>query len=230
MSAPLLRVHNLSWTPPDHDAPLWSGVTFELGSGQRLALEGESGSGKSTLLRAIIGLLPGSTGQVYWRGQPLSPDTIRSVRRQLVYLHQRPAPLATTLGQELALARHYADFRPDDTPPGLDEDAQRQLLDLLGLGDLRDHHPFDRLSPGQQQRLALVRALTLKPRALLLDEPTASLDPERRDLVEALLLRYLNDDPTRALIWISHSRQQRQRLATRTLSIHRWRPPASTSP
>lgn len=224
MTSPLLRAHNLTWTPPERTSPLWQNVCFELHPGECVGLDGESGSGKSTLMRALVALLGTERGEVHCGDLTLSPETVHAFRRRVLYLHQRPAPLAKTLDDELRLARHYASRNiPAHTRP-LSEDEQHTLLDRLGLSHIPLTRTFERLSPGEQQRVGLARALTLQPPVLLLDEPTASLDSRSTARVEELLHELLADHPTRAILLVTHHEAQRARLSSRTLHIARWQP------
>ncbi|WP_230467861.1 ABC transporter ATP-binding protein [Lujinxingia vulgaris] len=229
MTSPLLRATNLTWTPPEHTSPLWQDVCFDLLPGEMVALDGESGSGKSTLLRALVALLGTDRGDVRCGDLTLSPETVHAFRRRVVYLHQRPAPLATTCADELRLARHYASRHiPPHTQP-LSEDEQHTLLKRLGLSHIPLTRHFERLSPGEQQRFALIRALTLQPPVLLLDEPTASLDSRSTERVEELLHELLADHPTRAILLVTHHKDQRARLTSRTIHIASWQPAPHTT-
>ncbi|RDV37833.1 ABC transporter ATP-binding protein [Bradymonadaceae bacterium TMQ3] len=231
MTSRLLRAQNLTWTPPEHTSPLWKNVNFELHPGECVALSGESGSGKSTLLRALVALLGTDRGEVYCGELLLSPETVHAFRRRVLYLHQRPAPLAKTLDDELRLARHYASRNIPALTRPLSEDQQLTLLERLGLSHIPLTRTFERLSPGEQQRFGLVRALTLQPPVLLLDEPTASLDSRSTERVEVLIHELLNDHPERAILIVTHHTEQRRRLTSRTLNIARWQPtPTPTDP
>jgi putative ABC transport system ATP-binding protein len=215
--AVILRVDNLGWTPPDADAAILQGVTLELQTEQLVTLRGSSGSGKSTLLRCIVGLETPTAGRVRWRGEPVSGDTFLEFRHAVRYVQQRPTAVAEKIGDDLAFARDIARERGgkrDDY-----EERQREQLDALGLGNLDWSRGFDELSVGEQQRVALVRALTSEPEVLLLDEPTSSLDPESVGDVEEMIHAYLDESDDRALLWVTHQTAQLERLGGRPLDL-----------
>lgn len=221
MTTALLRVDDLCWTPPEADEPLFAGVAFEVAPGERVVLAGPSGSGKSTLLRCIIGLEPRRSGKIWWHGEEVGAQTIREFRNRVTYVHQRPSQVGETVEENLAFARQMADdFEVADA---LDEDAQRQMCQRLGLEKIDWSRRFDDLSVGEQQRVCMVRALTAQPDILLLDEPTSALDPERVEQLEDLLVSYVADaDQRRALVWVSHQPDQVERVGSRVVDITEW--------
>jgi putative ABC transport system ATP-binding protein len=127
-----------------------------------------------------------------------------------------------SIAANLAFPRQAAgaglDAGPDDAE-SLDAAAQRELLDRLGLGGLDHERRFDALSGGEQQRVALVRTLTVRPQVLLLDEPTASLDPENVDAVVDLLTDWVTAHERRAILWVSHHADEADALATRSVAL-----------
>jgi tungstate transport system ATP-binding protein len=143
-------------------------LALTLGSGAPTILLGPNGSGKSTLLRLAMGLVRPTSGRVTWGGRAV-PD------ERLAMVFQRPVMLRRTAAANVA----YALPARDDTRVGA-------LLDRVGLGPLA-HRPARRLSGGEQQRLALARALARDPEILFLDEPTASLDPAATKAVEDIV-------------------------------------------
>lgn len=211
MRPSLLAAEGLSWTAPD-GRDVFGDVSLALGAGERVALDGPSGSGKSTVLRCLVGLEAPKAGTVRWDGVPVGPDNVLALRRAVRWVPQRAVAIAATVGDDLAVARQAS-------PEGLDLDAQRDLLDQLGLADLPLDRPFDRLSGGEQQRVALVRALTGAPTVLLLDEPTASLDTAHRARAEAALAAWHAAVPGRAWLWITHDDGQRARIADRAVTL-----------
>ncbi len=174
-------------------------------------LTGPSGSGKSTLLRCMVRLEP-TEGTVRLDGQEVGPDRVRELRRRLGYLAQRPVAIESSIGQNLAFAR-------DACGDTLDEAAQESLLERLGIHRLDRDRRFDALSGGEQQRMALVRTLTVQPQVLLLDEPTASLDPENVDAVVELITEWVEERGDRAILWVSHQSHEVDELATRSVTL-----------
>ncbi len=218
-SSPLLAVSDLSWIPPGDDEPLWSGVSFVLRGGDRVVLEGQSGSGKSTLLRCIVALEDPAGGAVRWRGETVGEHNIRRFRNRVLYVHQSPVPIADRVGDNLAFPRQIQREFDGDADVAMSEEEQRELLDRFGLEGIDRSRRFDELSVGEQQRVALVRCFTIRPEVLLLDEPTASLDDKNAAHVEDYVNEYLGQEQQRAVVWISHDREQRQRLGGRVLDM-----------
>lgn len=206
-----LCIENLELTVAERT--LLTGVTFKVAAGERLAIQGPSGSGKSTLLRAIAGLLP-HPGRVTLNGR--SPEQLGwpAFRRQVVLVSQTAAFGTMTLQQ--ALRRP---FSFGTATHGFPEQRATELLDRVGLGQLKPDTPAARLSGGEQQRLALVRALLVSPAVLLLDEPTSALDEDNRDAVEAALT-----EQKASLLLISHDRASAERLCGRRIDLTRWAP------
>jgi len=178
--------------------PVVQGVTFTAGVGERVALMGPSGAGKTTVLRAIAGLEQ-SAGAV-----TLSRSSTYDLREDPFALH-RTSPVGMvfqfhhlfehlTALQNVALAPVQVSRIPRDEA----ERRAKDLLDQLGVGHRMHARPHE-LSGGEAQRVAIARALAMKPLLLLMDEPTASLDPARRDDL-ASTVRRLSEDGTTILI------------------------------
>jgi tungstate transport system ATP-binding protein len=181
-----------------------AGATLSIHAGERVALIGANGSGKSTLLRVLHGLVPHAAGAFVG----MVP------RRAQAMLFQRPHMLRASVRNNVALALwlHGAPWR----------NAQREAtvaLGRVGLAELLDRNART-LSGGQQQRMALARAWALKPEVLLLDEPTASLDPTAKRDVEALIAEAAHG---RTLVFASHNLGQVKRLASRVIYLEHGR-------
>src|SRR5574340_696538 len=168
-------------------------VSFEVPTGQFLAVIGLSGSGKSTLLRCINRLIEPTAGKVYWNDQDLtaaSSAEMRKVRRQIGMIFQQfnlvkrssvtTNVLAGRLGYVNTMASSLHLFSEADRQKALDSLAQ---VDLDG----KEHVRADSLSGGQQQRVGIARALMQDPKLILADEPVASLDP----VLAHSILKYL---------------------------------------
>ncbi len=183
-------------------------LTFHIQPGERVGVVGANGSGKSSLLRLLHGLLRPSSGQVV---------TQPGLRQAMLF--QQPQLLRASVQSNVALGlwlRGVA-WRA----------AREQALQALAQADLVElaKRPAYTLSVGQQQRVALARALSLKPHLLLLDEPTASLDPHAKREVEARLATLAalsamtHDVNGLTLVFASHNLGQVKRLATRVLYL-----------
>ncbi len=153
-------------------------VDLELRAGPPTVVLGPNGSGKSTLLKLAMGLVAPTTGAVTLRGAAARPGG-----RALVF--QKPVMLRRTVAENIAFARRAVGL------PAAETDV-RHLLALTHVAGLANR-PARRLSGGEQQRVALARALAREPRILLLDEPTASLDPASTKLVEQIIARVAAD-------------------------------------
>jgi putative ABC transport system ATP-binding protein len=150
------------------------GVSLTLQAGERVAVTGHSGVGKTTLLHALAGLEPADAGRVLL-GEHAVDESTRTRIGLVPQHHGLVALLTAAENVELAL---QAVRRPRATIA----DAARQALEDVGLGR-RTEHLVDELSGGEQQRVAVARALALSPEVLLADEPTAELDAENRTRV-----------------------------------------------
>jgi phosphate-transporting ATPase len=174
-------------------------LAFDLAGGECLAVRGPSGAGKSLLLRALADLDP-NDGELSLDGRRREAMPAPRWRRLVTYLPAEPGWWAETVGA------HFADWL-----------AAEPLVEALGLPAASRDWPVSRLSTGERQRLALVRALVQAPRVLLLDEPTAGLDETARDAVERLIARHLATGA--AALWVTHDAGQARRLARRCLRV-----------
>ena len=183
-----------------------TGVSLCIKAGERVALVGANGSGKSTLLRTLHGLLSPTQGQV------LQAPAVRQAM-----LFQRPHLLRLSALNNVALGLWL------DRARGLSWGAAQalalQALQRVGLQSVARQNGRQ-LSGGQQQRLALARAWARQPDVLLLDEPTASLDPHAKREIEALMADFArSQERALTLIWASHNLGQVKRLASRVIYL-----------
>jgi tungstate transport system ATP-binding protein len=187
---------------------LLDGLSFRLAPDGITALMGPNGAGKSLTLRVMAGLIEPDGGSVRFAGGRPSP-------RELALVFQKPVLLRRSARANLghALATYGVPRRA--RPGRIDE-----LLGLTELAALADA-PARRLSGGEQQRLAMARALAARPRILLLDEPTASLDPQATAAIETLVRRAAGDGVK--VVLVTHDRGQAARLARDVLFLHRGR-------
>ncbi|SAK94577.1 ABC transporter, ATPase subunit [Caballeronia hypogeia] len=189
---------------------------FTLREGERAAITGPSGSGKSVFLRTLALLDACNDGYVSWRGERIARSHIPAYRRRVAYIAQRPAMLDGTVEDNLRYPFALKTYR--DTH--FNRDTAMRLAAAAGRGaDFLDKFAAD-LSGGEAQIAALVRVLQLAPDVLLLDEPTASLDPASARAIEALVRAWFDADGARACIWVSHNPEQAHRVATRHLTMN----------
>jgi tungstate transport system ATP-binding protein len=184
-----------------------SGISLNISSGAPTVIIGPNGSGKTTLLRAAMGLLLPTNGRITWGGREESPPTRRAI------MLQRPVMLRRSVAANIRYALAAA-----GAPHAGREQRTAEFLSLVGLESLADR-PARRLSGGEQQRLSLARALARDPDVLLLDEPTASLDPAAtkaiEDLVRAVCARDIK------VIMATHDLGEAKRLAGEIVLLHR---------
>lgn len=179
------------------------GVSLTISSGAPTVLIGPNGSGKTTLLRVLMGLLTPTSGRVTWGGRENAPPEKRAI------VFQRPVMLRRSAEANVRYAL------------GRDDPARvAELLVLVGLSGL-ERRPARRLSGGEQQRLALARALAREPELLLLDEPAASLDPAATKAIEDTVRAVAARDVK--VVMSTHDLGQAKRLAADIVLLHRGR-------
>ena len=189
------------------------GLNLELAEGERLAIVGESGVGKSTLLHVLGTLDRPSSGKIFYSGKelPLNDETAVSQFRnrelgfvfQFHYLLPDFSALENVMFPALIQGMDAARAKSE----------AKKLLELVGLKERMNHRP-GKLSGGEQQRVAVARAVILKPRLVLADEPTGSLDMRIGEEVQDLLFR-LNEEHNIALIIATHNREFAERIGRR---------------
>ena len=157
------------------DVRVLSNMTLALASGAPTVLIGPNGAGKTTVLRLVMGLIAPSKGRISWGGRD------RTEGRRLAMMSQRPVMLRRS-----ALANVTFALGAAEVPWALRRERARELLAQIGLS-AHASRPARRLSGGEQQRLALARALARSPEVLCLDEPTANLDPANTKAVEGIV-------------------------------------------
>jgi putative ABC transport system ATP-binding protein len=174
-------------------------ASLSLSAGECLAVRGPSGAGKTLLLRAMADLDP-NEGLVRLDGRDRSTITGPEWRRLVGYVPADPGWWADTVGE------HFSDWT-----------AALALVRDLGFPDEAKAWPIARLSTGERLRLALIRALMVRPKVLLLDEPTAALDPASVAAVESLIAAQLRAGL--AVLWVTHDAEQAKRIAHRLLVV-----------
>lgn len=202
-------------------------VTIEIRRGELLAILGSSGSGKTTLLNLLAGLDTATSGTVF-----LGDATLGAMSRRQLASYR-----ATRVGmifQSFNLLSHYTALQNvetallfDGTPPRERRHRAQEILDRLGLGDRTTHHPAD-LSGGEQQRVAVARAIVKKPEILFADEPTGNLDYENAGQI-ADLIAGLNAGGL-TVVMVTHNQEMARQHAHRTVRMQYGRVVASDDP
>lgn len=189
------------------DKRLIDGASLRLEPGPLTCVMGPNGAGKSLLIRLIAGLIGPSGGRISYGGEP-APG-----RNRIAVVFQRPVLLRRSVRGNLAHA-----LATYGVPPA---ERGRRIAELLALGQIEAlaERPARVLSGGEQQRLALVRALAARPGLLLLDEPAASLDPQSTAAIEALIGEAAAEGVK--VVLVTHDRSQARRLAEEIVFAHR---------
>ncbi len=218
---PVIRVENLSYTyspgtPFAHDAI--QNVNFELSAGEITGVIGHTGSGKSTLVQHLNGLVRATEGTVLLEGKDIwaEPKKIRDVRFKVGIVFQYPE-------YQLFDETVYKDIAFGPTNMGLpQQEIQRRVIEaaeLVGLQPaLLEKSPFD-LSGGEKRRAAIAGVIAMQPNVLVLDEPTAGLDPQGRELIFSLIKKY-RDKTGAAVVIISHSMEDIAKIADKILVMN----------
>jgi oligopeptide transport system ATP-binding protein len=199
-----------------------NGVSFELNSGETLGIVGESGCGKSTLARAIISMVPAETGKVLWFGKDLltlQKTEMRKHRREIQMIFQDPLASLNprmTIGEIIAepLITHY--------PKTLKADIKARVEDVMNkvglLENLVNRYPHE-FSGGQCQRIGIARALILKPKLIICDEPVSALDVSIQAQVINLLMD-LQKEMDLTLIFIAHDLSIVKHISTKIMVLY----------
>ena len=209
MAEPLLAATGLSFD--SGGARPVDGIDFAIRPGDSVAVMGANGAGKSLLLRLLHGLIRPSAGEVLWRGR--APG--REAREAQAMVFQRPVLLRRSVRANLRFALAARGIAGAEREARTDRALARARLAHLA------RRPARLLSAGEQQRLAIARALATAPELLFLDEPTASLDPASAQAVE-VLIRDAHDDGV-AIVLVTHDAGQARRLADSLVFLDRGR-------
>jgi tungstate transport system ATP-binding protein len=196
-------------TVTDGNVTILDRVTLQIEAGAPTVLIGPNGSGKTTLLRTAMGLMAPTQGRITWGGLEESPP----LRRAFVF--QRPAMLRRSAAGNLRYALRVARVAKAKRDGRIED-----LLTLVGLDGLGSR-PARRLSGGEQQRLALARALARDPAVLFLDEPTASLDPASTKAIEESIRTVAASGIK--VVMSTHDLGEARRLAGEIVLLHRGR-------
>ena len=192
------------------------GVDLIVHRGEFVAVVGASGSGKSTLLALLAGLDTPTSGRVFIDEIPLDVFNRKQIAR---YRAQRVGMIFQSfnlLAHQTAMGNVEAALLFNDTPRQQRRALARDALVGLGMGERLDHRPAD-LSGGEQQRVAVARALVKKPHLLLADEPTGNLDRDNSEQISSLLAHLNGQGLT--IIMVTHDLDLAQRLAHRTVRM-----------
>lgn len=218
----IIRTENLNYVYGGGTAFEKSAVTnvnLEIEQGEFVGIIGHTGSGKSTLIQHFNGLLRPTSGKVYIDGQDIweKPKEIRKFRFKVGLVFQYPE-------YQLFEETVYKDIAFGPTNMGLaKEEVDERVREAAGLVGLKDKHmgksPFE-LSGGQKRRVAIAGVMAMRPDVLILDEPTAGLDPRGRDMILGEIQRYHIQNQNTVLL-VSHSMEDIARFAHKVLVMNK---------
>ena len=210
METPALLVEGLTKTYTPGARPAVDGLSFTLPMGQTWGLLGGNGAGKSTTIAMLLGLLVPSAGRVLALGHDMAADRFAALARMNFSSPYIALPHRLTVEENLRVYAHLY---------GVPETERRiaELVEAFDLGDFAQR-PAGQLSAGQKTRVALAKALINRPALLLLDEPTASLDPDTGDWVRGTLEAYRAESGA-AILLASHNMAEVERLCANVLML-----------
>jgi len=188
------------------------GISFTLCSGEILGVVGPNGAGKTTLINCLLGLVLPTSGKIRYFGKDFFRNRSQILTKVNFASSYVALPLSLTLEENLLVYAHLY---------GLREPRERvaEVLKIFGLYEKRKRRTRT-LSSGQMMRLCLAKALLNHPRVLLLDEPTAGLDPEVAQKTRDLILNYARQERT-AVLFTSHNLAEVERISSRILVLQK---------
>jgi len=216
----LIELNNVSHIYQDeNNVKALKEINLEISKGEFIGIVGHTGSGKSTLVQLFNGLIIPSSGTVKVNGKNITNEksNLKETRRHVGLVFQYPEHqlFEETVFQDIAFGPKNLGLKKGEI-----EKRVKEVMDLVGLGyeEFKDRSPFN-LSGGQQRKVAIAGVLALKPDVLVLDEPSAGLDPQgRKQLAE--LLKYLYQELEMTVILISHRMEEIAELASRVIVMH----------
>ncbi len=218
---PIPKARDWPWQPMPMLKAV-DGVSFDLYPGETLGVVGESGCGKSTLARALIGLVQARSGEIMWNGRNLAgmdDKGFHDVRRDIQMIFQDPlASLNPRMTIGDIIAEPLRNYEPDLSPDEV-KSRVRQIMDRVGLlPNVINRYPHE-FSGGQCQRVGIARALILKPKLVICDEPVSALDVSIQAQV-VNLLKELQKEMGLSLIFIAHDLSVVKHISDRVLVMY----------
>ena len=194
-------------------------VNLQIHQGEFIGIIGHTGSGKSTLTQLLNGLLRASSGSIYVDGQDIYDEgyDMKALRSKVGLVFQYPDHqlFETTCFEDVCFGPKNQGLSPEEC-----EKRAREALQLVGLKEKYfDHSPFD-LSGGQKRRAAIAGVLAMRPKVLVLDEPTAGLDPKGRDEILDQIV-YLHEKADMTVILVSHSMEDIAKYVDRIIVMNK---------
>ena len=215
-----LKVEALSYTymkGTPFEKKALDNVTFEIETGEFVGIIGHTGCGKSTLVQHFNGLLKPEEGNIYIDGKLMNHSNIKDMRKQVGLVFQYPEHqlFEETVYKDIAFGPKNMGFS--------DEEIDKRVRESAALVGLKEKHltrsPFD-LSGGQKRRVAIAGVLAMNPKVLILDEPTAGLDPKGRDEILATIKKLHEENKEMIIIFVSHSMEDVAKTAERVIVMN----------
>ena len=201
----VIKLDNVSFSYPEGDRRTILNISnWQVNQSEHVFVHGPSGSGKSTLLNLLSGILLPDIGNVSINDQILNQlsskqrDTFRANHIGYVFQRFNLIPYLNSI-ENIHLARHLA----DRSNQSMNDEEVKRLLEKLNIKQHEWLKPVSKLSMGQQQRIAIARAMVNKPKLLIADEPTSSLDEHNRDTFMSILMEMANQNGI-TLLFVSH--------------------------
>jgi len=216
----LIELDNVSHVYQDeNNVKALKNIDLEISRGEFIGIVGHTGSGKSTLVQLFNGLIIPSSGTVKVNGKNITNEksNLKETRRHVGLVFQYPEHqlFEESVYQDIAFGPKNLGLKKEEIKKRV-----KEVMELVGLNyeEFKDRSPFN-LSGGQQRKVAIAGVLALKPDVLVLDEPSAGLDPQgRKQLAE--LLKYLYQELKMTVILISHRMEEIAELASRVIVMH----------
>ena len=190
--------------------PVLKSIDLDIRLGEVMGLLGPSGSGKSTLLRCLNRIIEADSGDIFYKEKDLKEYPPNELRKEVVLVPQESVMFSGTVFDNVAYG------------PSIEGDVNREhILNCIrdaGLSSDFEQRQAEKLSGGEKRRVALARALALKPEVLLLDEPTSGVDPKKKEEVERSILNF-SDKRDLTVIWVTHDLDQAKRVSTRIANL-----------
>jgi D-methionine transport system ATP-binding protein len=209
----LLRLEGVTLTPSIGSQYLLNNISFEVFSGDRLAIIGPSGAGKTSLLRLLNRLSEPSRGTIFLGDRPYQKIPILALRQQVMLLMQEPKLLEMTVREALAYPLVLRQIKSSEI-----EQRIAALLPQLNIPEDWLERTEVQLSAGQRQLVAIARAVIVRPQILLLDEPTSALDAGRATRILQVLAELANNGET-TILMVNHQLDLVQEFSDRVLYL-----------
>lgn len=207
---PLLSLHQI--TKKYGETTALKDVSLQVYSKDFISIIGPNGAGKTTLLKIMAGIEAPTSGEIFYKNKPIAKDSLDLIRQKCTMVFQKTVVFNTTVYKNVAFGLKIRGFPENNIKAKVGEALE--LVKLKGY----EKHQAKRLSGGEQQRIALARAMVLEPEILLLDEPTANLDPKTASIVEEAI-NYMNRDKETTIILATHNMLQAQKTAKKAVFL-----------